>query len=121
MTNSRATYTTQGVISSREEGRRHLRLTDLRPANPLHWKLLSYCYYQLHDASSTRSALGNGKVNDCIQRMSITSQPSRFSREISSLVLEVLARFVQEADILYISEAPAELGLPYFLNDISED
>lgn len=118
---SRATYTSHGAIRAREKGRRHFGLKELKPTNPLYRKLLSYRYYRLEDSSGTRSSRDTGRVKDLIRRMNVTMLKQKFSGEDPILVLDFLARFVQEADVLEMSEAQAYVALPYFLSGMAED
>ena len=61
-----------------------------------------------------------GKVRDFIKRMDTSLQRHRFSGGDPVLILEFLRRFVQEADILGMSEAQAFLALPKFLDGTAE-
>lgn len=120
-TRSRATYTTQGAIRTRSKGMRHLGLKELKPTNPLYRKLLSYRYYRLQRSSGNRSSRGTGRVKEYIKRMSISLWKREFDGRDPIQVLDFLARFVQEADILGMNEAQAYLALPYFLRGSAEE
>lgn len=109
---SRTTSASQCVIRTREKGRRHLGLKELKPTNPLYRKLLSYQYYRLDDSSSGRTSRSTSKVKDCIKRMSLVL-PRKFDGEDAIMVLDFIACFVQESDILGMNEAQAYLALPY--------
>ncbi|PXF46079.1 hypothetical protein BWQ96_04085 [Gracilariopsis chorda] len=63
---SRSKYTeaTHGAVRTREKGRKHLGLKELKPTNLLYRKLLSYRYYRLEDSSIERTPRGTGRVKD---------------------------------------------------------
>lgn len=51
-------------------------------------------------------------MKDCIKRMKLTLRNQTFSGEDPILVLDFLARFVAEADILVMNEGQAYVTLP---------
>lgn len=113
VTDARATYATQGVVFSRGNGRRHLGLKELKPTNPIYWKLSSYRYHRLDDSSFAWSARGTGEFKNCIKRMNTNVQWRYFSEKYPILVVNF------GANMICMSEAQAYLTLPYFLSSMA--
>lgn len=62
-----------------------------------------------------------GQVKDSIKRMALSYCNQFFTREDPIFVLDFLAGFVAEANILGMNHGQAFVALPYFLRVISED
>lgn len=111
----------RGGIFGRKKGRKHPGLRELNPTNRDYKRLLSYRYYRLKRSSSRRTGRETSKVKDQVSRMNVSLRDLTFDGVDGILVLEFLARFVAEADILEMSEAQAFLALPYFLRGFAAE
>lgn len=98
-----------------KKGPKHPGLKELRVTDLKFLRVLSYRTYRLRNTSHRRKSKETGKVKDQIRRMEITLRKQMFSGTDGILVLNFLACFVREANILEMSEAQAYLALPQFL------
>lgn len=105
------------MIWSRFNGRRHAGLKELRPTNTLYRALL----YRLEGFSLDRTPWSTGQVKYCIKRMALSFRNQVFTGKDRIPVLDFLARFVAEADIVGMNEGQALVSIPYFLRGIAED
>lgn len=112
---SRSRNAGRGGVHLRRKGHRHRHLRVLRPSNHLYDVAVDYRYYRLQRRSSSRSGRETGKVKDHVRRMATAASDLRFDGSDPISVLEFLARFVEEADILEMKESQALLALSYFL------
>lgn len=82
-----------------------------------------YRTYRLQDTAQRRTGSENGKVRDRIKREKLTFGDSNFSGEDTILILELLARIVEEANNNQMSEARAfvyeGLGLTHLIKPIA--
>ena len=93
----------------------------IRPSDPLYRKLLSYRYYRLERTEAERTGRETAKTRDHIKRMEITMKEAMFSGEDPILVLEFLAKYCKEADLLEMTEAQAYVVLPYLLKGSAKE
>lgn len=103
----------------RQKGPRHPGLSSLKPANPLFDRHMSYRFYRLQRirpkvSNSTRET---GQTRGFIKRLEICFKDAYFNGEDPIQILEFLTRFVEEADLLNMSEVQAYQVLPYFLRN----
>ena len=107
-------------IHSRRKGPMRGGLKELQPTNLLFRSLLSYRTYRLGDLSDPRTPRGNSKIKDRITRLELPMRCHTFDGRDPIHVLDFLARFVREADMLKMSEAQACIAVPYFLRGHAE-
>ena len=86
------------------KGPRFPGLKPLRATNPLYDQLLDYRYYRLRKTSQSRSSRDTGKAKEYVKRMEYTLKEHSFNGTDPIRVLAFLAKFVEEADILRMSE-----------------
>ena len=108
-------------LSSRPKGPKYRGLKELRPTNPVFDKLMSYRNYRLTDTTQYRTRHQTGKVWDLIKRLEVTMKDYCFTGGDPILIFEFLNRFVDEADMLDMTEAQAFITLPYFLKGYAHE
>lgn len=118
---SKRSMVTKGAICARTKSGRPPGLKPLKPAKPLYMEFLSYRYYWLEEFSLEMTLRDTSKVKDCVKRMQLSMRNQCFTGDDPILVLNFLARFVAEADVLGMSDAQAYLVLPYILRGVAED
>ena len=111
----RSHKSTRGGILSRKRGKKLKGLREIRPTNSLYDKLLSYRTYRMRRRSKRRSGRETAKVKDHVRRMQLAARDLSFDGSDPILILRFLARFIEEADMLEMSEAQAYIAVTYFL------
>ena len=81
---------------------------------------MNYRYYRLSDIRQTRSALETKLLRDQAKTFQSTFDTTKFSGEDPILVFDFLMKFVEEADILDVSEAHAFIILSKVLKGRAE-
>ena len=105
---------------SRPKGPPHVGLRSIKPANRIFDKLMSYRSYRLMVTTETRSSRATAEVRTHIKNLSLTMNQHTFDGSDPIKIFDFLTRFVNEADILAMSEAQAFIALPTFLADPAE-
>lgn len=100
---------------SRPVGPPHIGLRSIKPAKKLFYKLLSYRSYKLKNTTDTRSALETTKVRLHLNNLTLTMKNHTFDGNDPIDIFDFLIHFVNEADMLKMSEA-----LPTFLVDLAD-
>lgn len=100
---------------------KHAGVKEPRPMDPFYMAPMSYRHYRSGIFSLDCTPLGTSKVRDCIKRMALAQSNHYFRGEDPILVLDFLAQFVSEADIVGMSEGQAHIALPYFLQGVDKD
>ena len=118
-TDDEATPETGFSFFERQKGPRHPGLSSLKPANPLFDRHMSYRFYRLQRLrpKASNSHRETGQTRGFIKRLEICFKDSYFDGEDPIQILEFLTRFVEEADLLDMSEVQAYQVLPYFLRN----
>ena len=110
-----------GKISfyQREKGARYPGLYTIKPADPTFDRLLNYRYYRLQRTRVTRSSERTLEVKKHIKSLDLSLR-KKFTGKDPVMILNFLTRFVEEADIIKMTEAQALLALPHYLMDSAE-
>ncbi len=105
----------------REKGPRYPGITSIKPADPAFDKVMNYRYYRLKRVKNARSASNTVEVRRHLKALELTLKSEKFSGKDPILVLNFLARFVEEADTIRMTEAQAFIALPHFLTGQAEN
>ena len=105
---------------SRPVGPPHIGLRSIKPANRVFDKLMSYRSYRLKKTSDTRSACDTTEVRVHLKNMDLTMSKHKFDGNDPIRVFDFLTRFVNESDMLNMSEAQSFIALPMFLEEPAE-
>ena len=103
------------------KGKPYRGLKRLKATNVLYDKLLDYRYYRLKRTSRKRSSRETGKVKEYVKRIEYTLKEFRFDGTDPIKILAFLAKYVEEADILRMSEAQAFIALPKVLSGHAQE
>ena len=103
------------------KGARFSGLKPLRATNLLYDQLLDYRYYRLRRTSQSRSSRDTGKAKEYVKRMEYILKEYSFNGTGPIRVLAFLEKFVEEADILRMSEEQAFIALPKLLTGLLKD
>ena len=105
---------------SRPPGPPHVGLRSIKPANKIFDKLMSYRSYRLKNITDSRSSRSTAEVRIHIKNLSLVLEKHIFDGTDPIRIFDFLSRFVNEADMLSMSEAQAFIALPMFLEDPAE-
>ena len=105
---------------SRPKGPPHVGLSLIKAANRIFDKLMSYRSYRVMVTSEMRSSQATTEVRTHIKNLSLTMNHNAFDGSDPIKLFEFLIRFVNEAEILAMSEAQAFIALRTFLADPTE-
>ena len=99
----------------RDKGPKHPGLASLQPSDGRYDKLLSYRYYRLKRVIQTRNSSSTTRLISLIKNLELTFSERKFDGKDPILILDFLARFTEECDILGMTEGQAFMALPKFL------
>ena len=105
---------------SRPVGPPHIGLRSIKPANRKLDKLMSYRSYRLRNTTDMRTSRDTAEVRIHIKNLNLTLKNHTFDGNDPIKIFDFLSRFVNEADMLNMSEAQAFIALPIFLADPAE-
>jgi len=105
---------------SRPKGPPHVGLRSIKPANRIFDKLMSYRSYRLMVTTDTRTSRSTAEVRVHVKNLNLTMKKHTFDGSDPIKIFDFLTRFVNEADMLAMSEAQAFIALPSFLADPAE-
>ena len=106
------------LFNSRPKGPPHVGLR--KTANRILDKLISYRSYRLIVTTDTHSSRATAEVRTHIKKLNLTIKEHKFDGSDPIKIFDLLTRFVNEADMLAMSEAQAFIALPTFLADTAE-
>ena len=105
---------------SRPVGPPNIGLRSIKPANKKFDRLISYRSYRLRLTTDQRSSRDTAEVRVHIKNLNLTMKSHIFDGNDPIKIFDFLTRFVNEADMLNMSEAQAFIALPTFLADPAE-
>ena len=105
---------------ARPVGPPHEGLRSIKPANSLFDKLMSYRSYRLKLTTDVRTSFATSEVRTHLKNLTLTLKSHAFDGDDPILIFDFLTRFVNEADMLGMSEAQAFVALPAFLKGDAE-
>ena len=106
---------------ARPIGPPHVGLRSIKPANSLFDKLMSYRSYRLKRTIDVRSLFDTTEVRTHLKNLTLTLKSLAFDGDDPIMIFDFLTRFVNEADMLNMSEAQAFVARPAFLKSDAED
>lgn len=99
----------------REKGHKHPGLASLRPSDSRFVRLISYRSYRLMDTEGRWTSRATTVVHFHLKRLELSFADNKFSGDDPVMIFNFLTRFVEEAEILGISEGQEFLTLPSFI------
>ena len=105
----------RGGVFNRKKRGNHRDVKAIKPSNREYRRVLDYRYYRLRNRRQKRDGKATKAVRKFISRLEVTLKDRKFDGVDKIKVLSFLAKYVNEADLLGMSEAQAVLALPTFL------
>lgn len=105
---------------SRPVGPTHIGIRSKKPANKTFDKLMSYQSYRLMITKDRRSSRDTADVRVHIKNLNLTMKNHVLNGNDPIKIFDSLTRFINEVDMLQMSEAQAFIAIPTFLAEPAE-
>ena len=99
----------------RVKGPKHPGLASLQPSNHRYDQLMSYRFYRLARREQQRDSIATTRLSRLLKNLDLTFKDKKFNGLDPVIIFDFLTRFVEECDMLDMTEAQAYVALPHYL------